>query len=151
MKRLGLALSAGGPRGIAHLGVLRALVDAGIPVHAIAGTSVGSYVGGLFAAGVPLPEIGRMWEESGFRRTARFLLPTVPWRGWSSGDELRRTLTGIVGDRRIEDLPIPFAAVATDLRSGEAVAIRHGVLAEAIRARSQSLDCSCPWSGRAGR
>lgn len=134
MKRLGLALSAGGPRGIAHLGVLQALVEAGIPIRAIAGTSVGSYVGGLFAAGVSLAEIGRLWEETGFRQTARFLLPTFPWRGWSSGEELRRTLVGIVGERMVEDLPIPFAAVATDLRSGLPVAIRTGKLADAIRA-----------------
>lgn len=134
MKRLGLAFSAGGPRGIAHLGVLQALIEAGIPIHSIAGTSVGSYVGGLFAAGIPLPEIGRLWEEAGFRQTARFLLPTFPWKGWSSGEELRRTLAGIVGGRRIEDLDVPFAAVATDLRSGEPVAIRTGELSEAIRA-----------------
>ena len=134
MKRVGLALSAGGPRGVAHLGVLRALVEAEIPICAIAGTSAGSYVGGLFAAGVPLPEIGQLWEELGFWRTARFLLPTFPWRGWSSGEELRRVLLEIVGERRIEDLPIPFAAVATDLGSGEPVAIRRGSLADAIRA-----------------
>lgn len=134
MRRLGLALSAGGPRGIAHLGVLRALGEAEIPVHAIAGTSVGSYVGGLFAAGVPLPEIGRLWEEAGFRQAMRFLLPTLPWRGWSSGEELRRMLYRVLGERRIEELAIPFAAVATDLRSGRPVALRQGPLAEAIRA-----------------
>lgn len=134
MKRVGLALSAGGPRGIAHVGVLQALGEAGIPICAIAGTSVGSYVGGLFAAGVPLSQIGRLWEEMGFRQTARFLVPTFPWRGWSAGGELRRALSRIVGERRIEDLPLPFAAVATDLRSGQPVAIRQGSLVEAIRA-----------------
>lgn len=134
MKRVGLALSAGGPRGIAHLGVLQALTEAGVAISAVAGTSVGSYVGGLFAAGVPLSQIGRFWEEMGFRQTARFLLPTFPWRGWSTGEELRRALRAVVGEQRIEDLPIPFAAVATDLRSGQPVAIRHGSLADAIRA-----------------
>ncbi|QAA76879.1 MAG: hypothetical protein BIP78_1113 [Candidatus Bipolaricaulis sibiricus] len=134
MKRLGLALSAGGPRGIAHLGVLRLLCEAQIPVHAIAGASVGSYVGGLFAAGVPLEQIGQFWDEMGFLKTARFLLPTFPWRGWSSGIELQRALVGIVGERRIEDLSVPFAAVATDLQTGQPVAIRQGRLADAIRA-----------------
>lgn len=134
MKRLGLAFSAGGPRGIAHLGVLEALIEAGIPIHCIAGTSVGSYVGGLFAAGIPLADIGRLWRTAGVRQTARFLLPTFPWRGWSSGDELRRTLVALVGERRIEDLPVPFAAVATDLRSGQPVAIRTGSVCDAIRA-----------------
>ena len=134
MKRVGVALSAGGPRGIAHVGVLQALVESEIPIRAIAGTSVGAYVGGLFAAGLSLPEIARFWEEMGLRQTARFLLPTFPWRGWSSGEELHRTLLGIVGERRIEDLAIPFAAVATDLRSGQPVAIRRGRVADALRA-----------------
>ncbi len=134
MKRVGLALSAGGARGIAHVGVLQALLEAGIPVGAVAGTSVGAYVGGLFAAGVPLDEITQLWEEAGLWQTARFLLPTVPWRGWSTGEELRRRLRGMVGERRIEDLPIPFAAVVTDLHSGQAVALRRGDLVDAIRA-----------------
>ena len=134
MKRLGLALSAGGPRGVAHLGVLQALEEAGIPVAAVAGASVGAYVGGLYAGGVPLREIGRFWEEMGFRQTARFLLPTFPWRGWSAGEELRRALREIVGDRRIEDLGIPFAPVVTDLRTGRPVALRRGELADGIRA-----------------
>lgn len=134
MKRLGLALSAGGPRGVAHLGVLQALEEAGIPVAAVAGASVGAYVGGLFAAGVSLPEIGRFWDEMGFRQTARFLLPTFPWRGWSTGEELLRALREVVGDRRIEDLPIPFAPVVTDLRTGQPVALHRGSLAEGIRA-----------------
>jgi NTE family protein len=134
MKRLGLALSAGGPRGIAHVGVIQALVDAGLPISAIAGTSVGAYVGGLFAAGIPLPKIARFWQEMGFTQAARFILPTFPWRGWSSGEELRRGLRGVVGERRIEDLPIPFAPVVTDLRTGRPVALRRGDLVEGIRA-----------------
>ncbi|MCX7750661.1 MAG: patatin-like phospholipase family protein [Candidatus Bipolaricaulota bacterium] len=134
MKRVGLALSAGGARGIAHVGVLQALGEAGIPVAAVAGTSVGAYVGGLFAAGVPLDEITALWEEAGLWQTARFLLPTLPWRGWSTGEEFRRRLRGMLGDRRIEDLPIPFAAVVTDLRTGQAVALRTGDLVDAIRA-----------------
>ncbi|MBC7092569.1 patatin-like phospholipase family protein [Candidatus Bipolaricaulota bacterium] len=134
MKRLGLALSAGGPRGIAHVGVIQALVDAGLPISAIAGTSVGAYVGGLFAAGIPLPEIARFWQEMGFTQAARFLLPTFPWRGWSSGGELRRALQAMIGDRRIEELSLPFVAVAADLHSGQPVAIDRGPLVDAIQA-----------------
>jgi len=134
MRRLGLALSSGGPRGVAHVGVLQALTEADIPIHVIAGASVGAQVGGLFAAGVPLSDIARLWSEMGFTRVARSLLPTFPWRGWSSGEEVRRVLYPLVGDRRIEDLPLRYAAVATDLRTGEPVAITQGLLVDAIRA-----------------
>ncbi|MBC7097636.1 patatin-like phospholipase family protein [Candidatus Bipolaricaulota bacterium] len=129
-----MALSSGGPRGVAHVGVLQALSEAGVPVYAIAGASVGAQVGGLYAAGVPLSDIARLWGEMGFTRLARGLLPTFPWRGWSSGEEVRRTLYPLVGDVTIEQLPVRYAAVATDLRTGESVAITHGPLVDAIRA-----------------
>ena len=134
MKRLGLALSSGGPRGVAHIGVLQALSEYDIPIHAIAGASVGAQVGGLYAAGVPLSEILRLWRDMGFTRMAKGLLPTFPWRGWSSGEEVRRTLYPLVGERRIEELPLKFAAVATDLQTGEPVVITRGPLVDAIRA-----------------
>ncbi len=132
MRRLGLALSSGGPRGVAHVGVLKALQTAGIPVYAIAGASVGAQVGGLYAAGVPLSDILQLWGE--ISRVMRGLLPTFPWRGWSSGEEIRRTLLPLVGGVRIEKLPIRFAAVACDLATGEPVALTQGPLVEAIRA-----------------
>ncbi|MGC9529561.1 MAG: patatin-like phospholipase family protein [Candidatus Bipolaricaulaceae bacterium] len=134
MKRLGLALSSGGPRGVAHVGVLRALVEAGLPIHALAGASVGAQVGGLFAAGVSLEEIAGLWQDAGWSRIARSLIPTRPWRGWSSGEEIRRTLRVLVGERRIEELPVRFAAVATDLQSGAEVVFDRGPLVDAIRA-----------------
>ncbi|HEC63241.1 MAG TPA: hypothetical protein ENI38_02475 [Candidatus Acetothermia bacterium] len=132
MKRLGLALSSGGPRGVAHVGVLKALQEAGLPVYAIAGASVGAQVGGLYAAGVPLGDILQLWGE--LSRVMRGLLPTFPWRGWSSGEEIRRTLLPLVGGVQIEKLPIRFAAVACDLATGEAVPLTQGSLVEAIRA-----------------
>ncbi|RLE31315.1 patatin family protein [Candidatus Acetothermia bacterium] len=134
MKRLGLALSSGGPRGVAHIGVLQALSDFAIPVYAIAGASVGAQVGGLYAAGVPLSQILSLWRDMGFTKMAKSLLPTFPWRGWSSGEEVKRVLASLVGDRVIEDLPIRFAAMGTDLRTGEPVAITDGPLVDAIRA-----------------
>ncbi len=134
MKRLGLALSSGGPRGLAHVGVLRALSEAGVPIAAIAGTSVGAYVGGLYAAGVPLQAIARLWADMGFFQTARMVLPTFPWRGWTKGEELMHAIQKLVGDREIQHLPIPFAAVACDVQTGQPVAFTHGPLAEAIRA-----------------
>jgi len=150
MRRLGLALSSGGPRGVAHVGVLQALSDAGIPIHAIAGASVGAQVGGLYAAGVPLDDIARLWRDMGFTKLARGFLPTFPWRGWSSGEEVRRALYPLVGSVTIEELPIRYAAVATDLRTGEAVAITRGPLVEAVRASVSvpGLFVPAEWEGR---
>ena len=150
MRRLGLALSSGGPRGVAHIGVLQALSDHGIPIHAIAGASVGAQVGGLYAAGVPLAKITGLWRDMGFTGMAKGLLPTFPWRGWSSGEEVKRVLAPLVGERRIEGLSIRFAAVATDLHTGEGVAITHGPLVEAIRASVSvpGLFVPAQWEGR---
>ncbi len=134
MKRVGLALSSGGPRGLAHVGVLQALTEAGVPVGAVAGTSVGAYVGGLFAAGVPLQHIAKLWNQMGLAQAARMLLPTFPWRGWTEGKELARVIEDLVGDQEIQDLPIPFAAVACDLSTGQPVALSRGSLAKAVRA-----------------
>ncbi len=134
MRRLGLALSSGGARGAAHIGVLRALEEARLPVHAIAGVSAGAQVGGLYAAGVYLAKIEEFWARLGSAQMARGLLPTFPYRGWSTGQEVARAVRALVGERRVEDSLIRFVAVATDLTTGETVSLDRGSLAEAIRA-----------------
>jgi len=116
------------------VGVLRALEEAGLPIYAIAGVSVGAQVGGLYAAGVPLDRIEAMWAQMGGFQLARGFMPTFPYRGWSSGAEIVRLMRELVGDRAIETLPIRFAAVATDLRSGDLVALDRGPLVDAVRA-----------------
>jgi len=132
--KLGLALSSGGARGAAHVGVLKVLERAGIEIAAIAGTSIGAGVGGLYAAGVPLREIEHLWLETDIVKVIKNYLPTFPRSGWSSGSEFRRSLQQLIGDIRIEDLRIPYAAVATDIETGEEVVLRSGPLVEAIRA-----------------
>lgn len=147
---LGVALSSGGPRGTAHIGVLKALEEAGFRPDVIAGTSVGAWVGGCYAAGVALEDLARYWRELRWYGVGRHLLPGAVWRGWTSGNSLLRSVKNFVGDRRIEDLPIPFAAVATDLATGEAVWITQGPLAEAICASSAVPGLVEPrrWNGR---
>jgi NTE family protein len=114
--------------------VLKVLESAGIVPNVIAGASMGAELGGAYAAGVPVDTLEEVWQTTSFGRVAMHLLPTVPWSGWSSGNAIRRLLHTLLGDRRVEDLPIPFAAVATDLESGEPLALTHGSLVEAIRA-----------------
>ncbi|MGD9675424.1 MAG: patatin-like phospholipase family protein [Candidatus Bipolaricaulia bacterium] len=133
-RRIGLVLSSGGARGSAHIGVLDVLLAEGLAPDIVVGASMGAYVGAAYAAGISLDVLKEEWQSSSFLRTARTLLPTVPWSGWSSGAELMRTLREHFGDRRIEDLDAPFAAVATNLSTGAAEAMTTGLVAEAVRA-----------------
>lgn len=149
-KRVGLALGSGGARGAAHVGVLKVLEREGIKVSAIVGSSIGAMVGGAYAAGLPLPRIEEEWLSTNRAKLLRSLLPTFPRAGLSSGAGLRGYLREILGDMRIEELPIPFAAVATDLDTGEAVVLRSGPLVDAIRASTAIPGVFQPvrWEGR---
>lgn len=129
-----MALSSGGARGAAHVGVLKVLRDNGIEPDVIAGSSMGAEVGGFYASGVELDELETLWRSSSFGHVFKTLLPTIPWSGWSSGNAVTRFLQQLIGNPRIEDLRVPYAAVATDLRSGEPFPITSGPLVDAIRA-----------------
>jgi len=95
---------------------------------------MGAEIGGAYTAGVSLGEMESHWRSASFARAFRMLLPTIPWSGWSSGREIVRFLHQLLGDWRIEDLPKPFAAVATNLEEGCACPITRGSLVDAIRA-----------------
>ena len=129
-----MALSSGGARGAAHVGVLKVLKENGIEPDVIVGSSMGAEVGGIYASGVELDELEALWRSSSFGHVFKTLLPTIPWSGWSSGNGITRFLQKVIGSSRIEDLSIPYAAMATDLRSGEPIPIRGGPLVDAIRA-----------------
>ena len=129
---IGLALSGGAARGIAHVGVLRALAENNIPVDYVAGTSAGSLVGGAFASGMPLDQIEELGRKMRWRDVGRM---TVSRLGVQSNERLEQYLRDRLPIVRFEDLPIPFAAVATDLRTGSAVILRDkGDVPFAIRA-----------------
>jgi NTE family protein len=130
--RIGLALSGGAARGIAHVGVLRALVEHNIPIHCVAGTSAGSLVGGAWASGMPLKEIETVGRALRWRDIGRMTMSRL---GVQMNDRLEAYLRARLPVTRFEDLPIPFAAVATDLHSGKAVIMRdQGDVPFAIRA-----------------
>ena len=133
---VGLALSGGAARGIAHAGVLEVLVDAGIVVRALAGTSAGAVVGALFAAGMSPVEIGRMALET---RWSDLLRVRVPHAGMISGDGLERFFERVIPAQTFAELRLPFAAVATDLATGKRVDCTSGPLARAVLA-----SCSLP-------
>lgn len=133
-ERIGLVLGSGGARGSAHVGVLKVLEENGIRPDIIVGTSMGAKVGGAYAAGVKVEDLAAIWRSMNSGKVAKTLLPTVPWSGWSSGRRLQRTIRQLVGEVMIEDLPLTYAAVATDLESGLPYTITEGSLAEAMRA-----------------
>ena len=161
--RIGLALSGGSARGFAHVGVLQVLEEAGVPVDAIAGTSMGSVVGGLYSSGLSTEELravaaevdwNRMFNDAPDRRNLPverkvedgrtvFGLPIIDGRprlpsGIVQGQRITQLLTGLTWRvhpvRDFRDLPVPFVAIATDAETGEAVVLDHGFLADAIRA-----------------
>jgi NTE family protein len=134
--KIGLALASGGARGSAHVGVLKVLEAEGIPISAVTGSSIGALVGGAYAAGVSVERIEQEWLNTNLPKVVRSFLPTFPRAGLSSGGELRKYLQELIGDVRIEELPIPFAAMGCDIDTGEGVVLDHGPLADAMRASS---------------
>lgn len=139
-KTLGLALGSGGSRGVAHIGVLLALQEAGIKPDFIAGCSMGAVVGGCFAAGMPAEKIRDVVLEL----KARDLLDIGP--GFVSRMSVLKTkklealLGEYLGGINIEDMQIPFACIATDLLSGKLHVFKSGPAAVAVQA-SSTIPC----------
>ena len=130
--RIGLALSGGAGRGIAHVGVLRALTENQIPIDAIAGASAGALAGGSFAAGLSIDELEEMARGFRWRHTQRFSFSRL---GLQSNAGLEKFLRAKLPVTRFEDLKVPFAAMVTDLLKGELIVLRdRGDLPFAIRA-----------------
>lgn len=132
--KIGLALGSGGARGSAHTGVLKVLDAEGIPISVVAGSSIGSLIGAALAVGISTEQVEEEWLATGARRVFRSFLPTFPRAGLSSGNELKKYLTQLLGDVHIEDLNIPYAAVACDIDTGESVVLTEGSLVDAVRA-----------------
>lgn len=129
--KLGLALGSGGARGLAHLGVLEVFQEAEIKIDYLSGSSMGSLIGGLYACGVPLRYIRALAEELDWEHLSDF---TFPRQGLLKGDKLLSFLKIMTKKKKIEDLKIPFAAVACNIENGEHVILKEGSTAEAIRA-----------------
>ncbi|MFQ5796165.1 MAG: patatin-like phospholipase family protein [Candidatus Bipolaricaulia bacterium] len=154
---VGLALGGGGARGYAHIGVLSVLKQHEIPIDCVAGTSMGAAIGGAFVCGLDMEQLAEMIKEldlkemldipEGLTGTLRQLLGRAAseylfrreWRTLPSESQAHaRTMCELfaqfTGDTRFEDLPTPFAAVATDIDTGEPIFIREGLICQAIEA-----------------
>ncbi len=133
---IGLALSGGAARCIGHIAVLDVLEQEGIPIHAIAGTSAGSIIGALYCAGMPVSEIKHILLNARWTDILKF---TVPRTGLISSEGIYRFMESILPKKKFSDLLFPFAAVATDMRTGEKVVLNTGSVAMAVQA-----SCSLP-------
>lgn len=131
--KIALALGGGAARGWAHIGVLRALDEAGIEVGMIAGTSIGALVGGCYLAG-KLDELEAFARSLTMRRIASLLDLTIGGSGLFGGMRLTKRMQEHLEGFSIEDLDRPFVAVASELNTGHEVWIANGSLITALRA-----------------
>lgn len=148
-KQIGIALSGGGARGFAHVGVLKALGEAGIPIDMVAGTSAGSFVGGALASGMTVDEIVELGRDMNWFSVAGF---SYSPRGLLSNEPMGRFIEKHFPVKRFEQLALPFAAVACDLATGSEIVFKDtGDLATAIRASCAIPGVFVPVDDETGR
>lgn len=132
--KIGLALGSGGARGLAHIGVIKVLEENNIPINFIAGSSIGSLIGGLYAAGLTIKEIEKIALETNWRQIFSVLFDPYFKQGLISGKKLEKIIKNYLQEKNFEDCKITFSAVATDLKTGEIVIFNKGKISSAIRA-----------------
>jgi len=134
--KIGLALGSGGARGLAHIGVLKALGELGVTVDCIAGSSIGSIIAAFYGNRMDLDMAAKLLSNL---KKKHWLDLSVSGLGLISGDKIREIIKLLTHNKNIEDLHIPIAIVATDLEKGERVVFRTGPIYKAVRA-----SCSIP-------
>jgi len=132
-QKTALALGSGGARGTAHIGVIRELINHGYEISSISGTSMGALVGGIYASGNL--DVYESWLCSLSKMEMFNLVDfTLSAKGIIKADKVLKEIQKFIPDQKIEEMPIKFAAVATDLKQRKEVVITEGSLFEAIRA-----------------
>ena len=133
--RVALVLGGGGCRGYGHIGVLRVLEKNGLKPDLVVGSSAGSLVGALYAAGISTDKMESYGSQMSPDVLRSWILPKL---GLFGGNRIRRFVVERVGERTIESLPVRFAAVATDLRSGDLMVLDNGDVGLAVQASSSA-------------
>ncbi len=131
--KVALALSGGGARGIAHIGVIEVLEENGYEIVSIAGTSMGALIGGVYCMG-KLQEYKEWLYSLDKYKTFTLIDFSFKRNGLIKGDRILKTLKEFIPDKNIEDLPIPFKAIATDIKNGKEIVFESGSIYNAIRA-----------------
>ncbi len=135
--RVGLALAGGFARGIAHIGVMRILREAGIPIDVVAGTSVGALIGAAFCAGTSLEEMEHIGATTSFTDFGRW---TPSWLGLATNQRLEKFLARFTPVKTFEEMAIPLAIATTDINAGVSVYYTRGPVGLPLRA-------SCAYPG----
>jgi NTE family protein len=131
---IALVLGSGGARGLAHIGVIKCLEENHIPIHSVVGTSIGAFIGGLYTSGIDaggMEEVVRTMDKF---TMAKILMPRFSTSGIVNNVRVKKFIKKLIGEKRIEDLPMVFRAVSTDLITGEEVVLDKGLLVDAILA-----------------
>jgi len=136
-RRVGLALAGGFARGVAHIGVLRVLRDAGIPIDCVAGTSVGALIGVGYCAGTSLLDMEKLGAATHFTDFGRW---TPSWLGLATNHRMEKYVLKLTQKKTFEELEVPLAIATTDINEGISVFYSHGLIAPALRA-------SCAYPG----
>jgi len=132
-KTVSLVLGSGGARGYAHIGVIEVLLELGYEIKSISGTSMGALIGALYGCG-KLDDYKKWVLTLKFYDVAKLLDLSFGKGGFIQGEKVFRTIEKMIGDTKIEDLPISFTAVATDLKKQKEVWIQKGSLLDSVRA-----------------
>ena len=149
-KKIGLALGGGAARGLAHIGVLKVLERMGIVPQMIAGTSMGSIIGAIYAKELDVDSLEQYAMEWSRWKTAQLLDPALPRVGLIKGKKVEAILDTYLGEDNFSDLKVPFACVAVDIDTGEEIVIKEGLVASAVRASISIPGIFLPveWDGR---
>jgi len=132
--KIGLALGSGSAKGLAHIGVIKVLEENNIPIDFIAGSSIGAMIGGAYASGLSIKEIEAIALSTNWRKVFFVLFEPKLRQGLIGGEKVKKFIESYIDGKDFKDCKIPFVAVATDLRTGEAVILDKGKMASAIRA-----------------
>lgn len=131
--KIGLVLGSGGPKGLAHIGVIKVLEENGIPIDFIAGSSIGALVGGFYAATKDIKKIEKMALNTNWRLVLSLLDPSLS-KGLIGGEKVKDFIKNYIDKIHFDKLKIPLSIVATDIKTGESVVMDEGDVASAIRA-----------------
>lgn len=133
-QKIGLALSTGAARGLAHIGVIKVLEDAGIKVDYIAGASMGAMIGGGYAVTLDIGKVESIALKTDWRKLLSLVDLTLPLNGIIDGRKIQEFISSSIGDAKFSDAKIPLTVVATDVTTGERIILKEGNIAKAVRA-----------------
>jgi NTE family protein len=132
-KKIGLALGGGAAKGLAHIGVLKALDEANIQIDFVAGSSMGALIGAAYVAGIPIDSIEQIALKIEKGDIIKLIDPTIPTSGFINGKKIEDFLLTHLGNKKIEDTQIPFSVTAADILTGKQYIINKGDLVKAVR------------------